>query len=212
MEEEDYDPEYAPRSESPDEEDYTVRMNDEEDDGGRKRRGPPPPLTVPSRDNSDSLIAAGEPSPLPSADSVGSRGRVKLPYRESDEEDDGSEESRERRRRRKVAGGDRRTGVYFDELDLGLEFDDTVEVRCYTEDEGTTAEHCCFEQYDENDPYDKRRSQFLMKARLDELEKVCIFISGMTIAKFVCRTLRLSHRADLSMKMSRRSTLHRHPH
>ncbi|VDB86926.1 unnamed protein product [Peniophora sp. CBMAI 1063] len=149
----DYDPEYAPRSESPDEdEDYTVRVNGEDDEGGRRRRGPPPPLTMPSRSNPEALIASGEPSPLPSGNSADSRGRVKLPYRESDEEDDGSEESRERRRRRKMNGGDRRTGVYFDELDLGLEFDDSVE-------------------YDENDPYDKRRSQFLMKARLDELEK-----------------------------------------
>lgn len=130
VEEGDYDPEYAPRSESPDEEDYTVRITGEDEEGGRRRRGPPPPLTMPPRMDPDGLVALDEPSPLPSANSAESaRGRVKLPYRESDEEDDGSDESRERRRRRKVNGGDRRTGVYFDELDLGLEFDDSVSVR-----------------------------------------------------------------------------------
>ena len=32
--------------------------------------------------------------------------------------------------------------------------------------------HSPVTQYDENDPNDRRRSQYLMKAKLDEIEKV----------------------------------------
>ena len=31
-----------------------------------------------------------------------------------------------------------------------------------------------WKQYDENDPYDRRKSQFIMKAKLDEIERVPI--------------------------------------
>lgn len=39
---------------------------------------------------------------------------------------------------------------------------------------------CCAKvklQFDENDPNDRRRSQFIMKQQLDELEKVAPFCS-----------------------------------
>ncbi|KIL71594.1 hypothetical protein M378DRAFT_6312 [Amanita muscaria Koide BX008] len=48
---------------------------------------------------------------------------------------------------------EKRVGAIFDDLDLGL--DPTVE-------------------FDDNDQYDKRRSQFLMKAKLDEIEKAML--------------------------------------
>ena len=69
---------------------------------------------------------------------------------------------------------ERRDGVFFDELNLGL--DPSIEVRIYlcgliyvictaTED---------LFQYDENDPDDRRKSQVLMMAKLDEIERVSV--------------------------------------
>ncbi|KAI0690737.1 hypothetical protein BC835DRAFT_1307755 [Cytidiella melzeri] len=49
---------------------------------------------------------------------------------------------------------DKRAGVFYDDLDLGL-------------DPSLTAEG----EYDESDPYDRRKSQYIFAAQLDELEK-----------------------------------------
>ncbi|KAH9997781.1 hypothetical protein BJV74DRAFT_826445 [Russula compacta] len=56
--------------------------------------------------------------------------------------------------------GDKRTGTIFDDLDLDLD----VEV----EDTG---------EFDENDPNDRRRSQYVLKAKLDEIEKTLVRLS-----------------------------------
>ncbi|KAI6114907.1 hypothetical protein EV401DRAFT_2100772 [Pisolithus croceorrhizus] len=76
---------------------------------------------------------------------------------------------------------DKRVGALFEGLDLGLDLDDEEEVR-----------------YDENDPNDRRRSQYLMKARLDEIER--------TLAQFSPRQLR-TNAIDEDLTITHRRTL-----
>ncbi|KAF8559957.1 hypothetical protein OG21DRAFT_9919 [Imleria badia] len=56
-------------------------------------------------------------------------------------------------RRSRNPGEEKRVGTVFEDLDLGLDLGDDDE------------------EYDENDPNDRRRSQYLMKAKLDEIER-----------------------------------------
>ncbi|KAI6153985.1 hypothetical protein BKA82DRAFT_4096161 [Pisolithus tinctorius] len=74
---------------------------------------------------------------------------------------------------------DKRVGALFEGLDLGLDLDDE-------------------EEYDENDPNDRRRSQYLMKARLDEIER--------TLAQFSPRQLKTST-VDEDLTITHRRTL-----
>lgn len=74
---------------------------------------------------------------------------------------------------------DKRVGALFEGLDLGLDLDDE-------------------EEYDENDPNDRRRSQYLMKARLDEIER--------TLAQFSPRQLR-TNVIDEDLTITHRRTL-----
>lgn len=71
-------------------------------------------------------------------------------------------------------GEEKRVGTVFEDLDLGLDLgDDDEEVShlslCFT----SWTDHSLL-QYDENDPNDRRRSQYLMKAKLDEIERVSV--------------------------------------
>ncbi|KAI6048004.1 hypothetical protein EDC04DRAFT_2620939 [Pisolithus marmoratus] len=77
---------------------------------------------------------------------------------------------------------DKRVGALFEGLDLGLDLGDG-------------------EEYDENDPNDRRRSQYLMKARLDENRKGC-----QTLAQFSPRQLKASA-ADEDLTITHRRTL-----
>ena len=108
---------------------------------GTVKKSPPPPLTLPFVVPND-VIAMGEPSPLPSA------GTAKLAYlrdgttpTQSSEEDLsilGDEEVDEatvpegvdprRFRRIKSPGEEKRVGAFFEDLDLGLEFEESGEV------------------------------------------------------------------------------------
>lgn len=132
---------------------------------GTVKKSPPPPLTLPFVVPND-VIAMGEPSPLPSA------GTAKLAYlrdgttpTQSSEEDLsilGDEEVDEatvpegvdprRFRRIKSPGEEKRVGAFFEDLDLGLEFEESGEI-------------------DMSDPNDRRRSQYEMSATLDEIER-----------------------------------------
>ncbi|KAL1741013.1 hypothetical protein HDZ31DRAFT_2711, partial [Schizophyllum fasciatum] len=55
--------------------------------------------------------------------------------------------------------GRRRVGVVFDELDLGLDASGD------------------YEEADDDDPYDRRKSQIMMKAKLDEIERTLLQLS-----------------------------------
>ncbi|TFY71825.1 hypothetical protein EVG20_g1186, partial [Dentipellis fragilis] len=158
-----YDPDRPPLS-------ITIPPPPPEDGGVRRRsspttatmkKPPPPPLKVPSP--SDRVaIPTDSPSPLP----TGSE-NTKLPYlrsgqstatptEASDEttDEEGAEEGAEgsRRRKTKSPAEEKRVGAFFEDLDLGLQFEDSGE-------------------FDMNDPNDRRRSQYVLKAQLDEIEK-----------------------------------------
>ncbi|TFK56456.1 hypothetical protein OE88DRAFT_1649752 [Heliocybe sulcata] len=80
----------------------------------------------------------------------------------SDSEASSREQSTERRKTRTRSDTDeRREGVVFEDLDLGLD------VSVLGPDD----------EYDENDPYDRRKSQYLMRAKLDEIEKALAQLS-----------------------------------
>ncbi|RDB29335.1 hypothetical protein Hypma_015975 [Hypsizygus marmoreus] len=130
---------------------------------GPKKHVPPPLVLVPEVVSGD-LVVPAEPSPMPS-----SAGSTSLPYlnegsseasprvvapQEDDEDED--EFETDYARVRSPAESEKRGGAVFDDLDLGLD---------PTED------------FDENDPYDRRRSQFLMKAQLDEIERTMAQLS-----------------------------------
>lgn len=126
------------------------------------KRPPPPPLNlVPSLPSSEGLAVQGSPS-APS-----SLGSARLPYWEdatpstSSEHGGGAvqDEAGHDRRMSRSPLEEKREGAFFEDLDLGLSIDDdTVE-------------------YDESDPHDRRRSQLLMKAQLDEIERNLIQLS-----------------------------------
>ncbi|KAF7307403.1 hypothetical protein MIND_00534500 [Mycena indigotica] len=111
-----------------------------------RRRGPPTPLIL-HRPPSDATPVARIPSLAPDSDSDGAtpptdeEGRTILPYLDS--EHDPSSEERSRK------APDRREGGFYDDMDIGFSSDDL----------------------DNDDPNDRRKSQFIMRAQLDEIEK-----------------------------------------
>ncbi|KAF9469706.1 hypothetical protein BDZ94DRAFT_1243073, partial [Collybia nuda] len=145
------------------------------------RKGVPPPLVlVPSTEQSE-LVVPNEASPLPS-----SAGSTSLAYlndsspdcvsgnQEQEEglEDDSSLE-KDYTRVRSPAESEKRGGAVFDDLDLGLDPS---------------------EDFDDNDPHDRRRSQYLMRAQLDEIER--------TMAQLSPRILQVDLEEEQSMFMS----------
>jgi hypothetical protein len=77
-------------------------------------------------------------------------------------------------RRSRNHGEDKRVGTVFEDLDLGLDLgDDDDEVWHLSLYFAFWTDHSLL-QYDENDPNDRRRSQYLMKAKLDEIEKASV--------------------------------------
>lgn len=72
-------------------------------------------------------------------------------------------------------GEEKRVGTVFEDLDLGLDLgDDDEEVWHLSLCFASLPDHSLL-QYDENDPNDRRRSHYLMKAKLDEIEKASVF-------------------------------------
>ncbi|KAF9451388.1 hypothetical protein P691DRAFT_807934 [Macrolepiota fuliginosa MF-IS2] len=123
----------------------------------------PPPLVLIPKDSSSDLVVPSEASPMPS--SAGSVGLAylndgsspeKSPMEEYAETEIADEYDDRYTRVRTPSESDKRAGTIYDELDLGL--DST-------------------EEFDENDPNDRRRSQFLLKAQLDEIERTMAQLS-----------------------------------
>ena len=76
--------------------------------------------------------------------------------------------------RSRSPGEEKRVGTVFEDLDLGLDLgDDDEEVGHLFPPFASQTNHS-LSQYDENDPNDRRRSQYLMKAKLDEIERASI--------------------------------------
>ncbi|KAF8963864.1 hypothetical protein BDZ97DRAFT_1919391 [Flammula alnicola] len=117
----------------------------------------PPPLVLKPKDKSGTTIVAASNGRHTSDDSTG------LAYlggasdhNGSEHEDDTDEFNEYKTRVRSPAESDKRGGAVFDDLDLGLE---------PTED------------FDDDDPNDRRRSQYLMRAQLDEIERTMASLS-----------------------------------
>ncbi|KAJ3507423.1 hypothetical protein NLJ89_g6314 [Agrocybe chaxingu] len=115
----------------------------------------PPPLVLKPHDAGTTVVSS-QPSPSPAVESAG------LAYlRDSPDEDDANRDGfgddlGEYSRVRSPAESEKRGGAVFDDLDLGLD---------PTED------------FDDNDPNDHRRSQYLLRAQLDEIERTMAQLS-----------------------------------
>ncbi|KAF8079054.1 hypothetical protein FPV67DRAFT_93736 [Lyophyllum atratum] len=125
-----------------------------------KKHVPPPLVLVPGVPQKDhDLVVPAEPSPMPS--SAGSTNLAYLNEAESEEPKENLGENEEEFRTdfgrvRSPEESEKRGGAVFDDLDLGLD---------PTED------------YDDNDPHDRRRSQYVMRAQLDEIERTLAQLS-----------------------------------
>ncbi|KAI9460461.1 hypothetical protein BJY52DRAFT_1117869 [Lactarius psammicola] len=126
---------------------------------GTFRKGAPPPLTL--MPNTFHAIASGEPSPMLSTGStrLAYLGDGLSPLSEDDLSAEGTQgDSTDINGKGKSPNEDKRIGTLFADLDLELELGDIGE-------------------FDENDPNDRRRSQYVFKAQLDEIEKALVRFS-----------------------------------
>ncbi|KDR85644.1 hypothetical protein GALMADRAFT_234637 [Galerina marginata CBS 339.88] len=118
----------------------------------------PPPLVLKPKDKSGTTVLLSQRSPLPATDSP----RLAYLGESSDHngsDGDGDREFEEYTRIRSPTESDKsekRGGAVFDDLDLGLD---------PTED------------FDDDDPNDRRRSQLIMRAQLDEIERTMAQLS-----------------------------------
>ncbi|TFY54982.1 hypothetical protein EVJ58_g8533, partial [Rhodofomes roseus] len=118
---------------------------------GAGKRAPPPPLTLVPAKN-DGLVVQDSPK------EGSSPGSVRLAYLDGDTPQEAeSDVPPQVGRRVRSPDQEKRDGAFFEDLDLGLTVED--------------------DEFDENDPNDRRRSQFLMKQQLDELEKNLVQLS-----------------------------------
>ncbi|KIJ22161.1 hypothetical protein PAXINDRAFT_178265 [Paxillus involutus ATCC 200175] len=153
---------------------------------GSSKRPVPPPLVLAPKSLSDDLVVPTDLSPMPSSGG----GSINLAYLKEGstpstmdfrDKDGSSLEMEQEYQRSRSPAEEKRVGTLFEDLDLGLDLGDDDE------------------EYDENDPNDRRRSQYLMKAKLDEIER--------TLAQFSPRRLKtaaldedltITHRRNLS--------------
>ncbi|KIJ66381.1 hypothetical protein HYDPIDRAFT_109396 [Hydnomerulius pinastri MD-312] len=158
--------------------------------GGSKRPVPPPLVLAPKSPNDD-LVVPNEPSPMPSS----SDGSTNIPYLNGggsmtpstmeypdfrDKEGLSLDMEQEYLRSRSPAE-EKRVGTVFEDLDLGLDLGDDDE------------------EYDENDPNDRRRSQYLMKAKLDEIERTLAQFSPQQLkTNALDEDLTITHRRPLT--------------
>lgn len=125
---------------------------------GTFRKAAPPPLTL--MPNAFNVIASGDPSPLLT---TGSPRLAYLGDGLSTPSEDGLNaegtqgDSTNINGKGKNPTEDKRIGTVFADLDLELELGDG--------------------EFDENDPNDRRRSQYMFKAQLDEIEKALVRFS-----------------------------------
>ncbi|KAH9044615.1 hypothetical protein EDB85DRAFT_1854326 [Lactarius pseudohatsudake] len=127
---------------------------------GPFRKAAPPPLTL--MPNAFNAIASGEPSPFLSTGStrLAYLGDGFSPLSEDDPNAEGTQEdSMESNGKDKSPIEDKRIGTLFADLDLELELGDLGEFD------------------DDDDPNDRRRSQYVFKAQLDEIEKALVRFS-----------------------------------
>ncbi|KAF8807948.1 hypothetical protein BYT27DRAFT_7338569 [Phlegmacium glaucopus] len=139
------------------------------------RKNLPPPLLLIPKDKSGGPVISTTPSPSPliptSLSSTNLAYLVKSSPGEVNEPTE--EETNEFPRIRSPEESEKRGGAVFDDLDLGL--DPTVD-------------------FDDSDPNDRRRSQYLMKAQLDEIER--------TMAQLSPRTLNTDLEDEQNMRLS----------
>lgn len=131
---------------------------------GAGKRAPPPPLNLVLNTRTDGLAVQDSPG------DSSSPGSARLAYLGADTPVVQEEGGDERMKRSRSPEEEKRDGAFFEDLDLGLVVEDD-EVRLW----GVVFLMHRIDadlQFDENDPNDRRRSQFLMKKQLDELEKV----------------------------------------
>lgn len=142
---------------------------------GSVKKSLPPPLVLAPSETRNSLVLHTGSSPLlsPSSgdDSVSlsyahssSRG---TPVADETGDDGGLSLDMDQEYMRSRSPEEKRGGAVFEDLNLGLDLGD--------EDE----------DYDENDPNDQRRSQYIMRAKLDEIER--------TLAQFSPRYIKLDN-------------------
>ncbi|KAF9245707.1 hypothetical protein BU15DRAFT_40761 [Melanogaster broomeanus] len=162
---------------------------------GGSKRPVPPPLVLAPKSPSDDLIVPTESSPMPSSGErstylayLNGGGSTPSPMGDTPfrDEDGLSLEMEQDYQRSRSPAEEKRVGALFEDLDLGLDLgDDDEEVR-------TRA-------YDENDPNDRRRSQYLMKAKLDEIEKTLAQFSPQRLnTTSLDEDLTITHRRNLS--------------
>ncbi|KAH9065866.1 hypothetical protein EDB87DRAFT_1555263 [Lactarius vividus] len=126
---------------------------------GPFRKAAPPPLTL--MPNTYNAIASGEPSPFLSTGStrLAYLGDGFSPLSEDDSNAEGvQEDPMDGIGKDKSPTEDKRIGTLFADLDLELELGDLGE-------------------FDDDDPNDRRRSQYVFKAQLDEIEKALVRFS-----------------------------------
>lgn len=126
---------------------------------GPFRKAAPPPLTL--MPNAYNAIASGEPSPFLSTGStrLAYLGDGFSPLSENDSNAEGTQEgSMDSNGKDKSPTEDKRIGTLFADLDLELELGGLGE-------------------FDDDDPNDRRRSQYVFKAQLDEIEKALVRFS-----------------------------------
>ncbi|KAG2118116.1 uncharacterized protein F5147DRAFT_566538 [Suillus discolor] len=133
---------------------------------GSAKKSPPCPLILAPNDTRNSLVLHTGPSPILSSSSrddsmnlpyehASSRGTpVSSPLAGETGDDDELSLDMDQEYMRSRSPEEKRGGAVFEDLNLGLDLGDDED-----------------EEYDENDPNDQRRSQYLMRAKLDEIER-----------------------------------------
>lgn len=114
----------------------------------------PPPLVLKPKDKSGATIIPA--APLKSADSLNGTHLAYLGDETPPAQEEDSVEEEVYTRIRSPTESDKRGGAVFEDLDLGLEPS---------------------EEFDDDDPNDRRKSQYIMRAQLDEIERTMAQLS-----------------------------------
>jgi hypothetical protein len=147
------------------------------------RKHVPPPLVLLPNDQGRDLVVPSEPSPMLS--SPGSVGLAYLKGDSSPEKSPGLEYVEDEYDDlypplRSSTESEKRAGTIYDDLDLGLNPADDVSNFSFSLFRLNLRAQSMLKQFDENDPNDRRKSQFLLKAQLDEIERVRKFTPTFT--------------------------------
>ncbi|KAJ7146233.1 hypothetical protein C8R44DRAFT_756922 [Mycena epipterygia] len=151
----------------------------------RRRAPPPTPLVLHASGSAASLSSA--PPPPSSDDALETppeqEGRTILPYLDGSDDGDHHEPERDSLPQAKsMSDPDKRGGGIYDDMDLGFEVSD---------------------DYDFDDPNDRRKSQVIMRAQLDEIER--------NLAQFSPRILKTDLAEEQTISMTAASSPHLSP-